>query len=168
MKANSAHAVFKALMDAHVRFLLVGGLAVNVYGYLRMTLDIDLVVQLIPENIYAAFDALATEGYRPMVPVTAEQFAHTPTREIWIQEKGMRVLRFYSGKHRQTPVDLFVTEPFPFEEEYTVATIREISDAGPIRTVSLKTLKRMKQDAGRPQDLLDLESLRLYEKGQNG
>lgn len=161
MKADSAREVFRALTDARVRFLLVGGLAVNVYGLMRMTLDIDLVVQLIPENVQRAFDALAAVGYRPMIPVTAEQFGDEQTRQTWIREKGMRVLRFHSDRHWQTPVDLFVSEPFPFEEEYKAATIREISGVGDIRVVSLETLKRMKQDAGRPQDLADLDSLKL-------
>jgi hypothetical protein len=136
-------------------------LAVNVYGLLRMTLDIDLVVQLLPENIRRAFEALASLEYRPMVPVTAEQFSDSSTREMWIREKGMRVLRFHSDRHWQTPVDLFVTEPFSFDEEFEAATLRELSGVGEVRVVSLKTLKRMKEEAGRPQDLADLDNLRL-------
>lgn len=168
MTANSARAVFKALTDAGVRFIVVGGLAVNVYGYLRLTLDIDLVAQLTAENIRWAFDALASLGYRPLVPVTAEQFGDAPTREGWIREKGMRVLRFHSDLHPLTPVDLFVTEPFPFEEAYRDATVRDLSDVGGIRVVALETLKRMKQEAGRPQDLADVDNLRFRKEEANG
>lgn len=168
MKADSARVVFKALTDAQVRFLVVGGLAVNVYGLLRMTLDIDLVVQLVPQNIQRAFQALASAGYRPMVSVTAEQFADAETRETWFREKGMRVLRFHSDEHWQTPVDLFVVEPFSFEDEYKAATIRELSGVGAIRVVALETLKRMKEEAGRPQDLADLDSLRFRREEQGG
>lgn len=168
MTASSARAVFKALTDAGVRFLVVGGLAVNAYGYLRLTLDIDLVVQLTAENIRRAFDALASLGYRPMVPVTAEQFGDAPTREGWIRDKGMRVLRFHSDLHPLTPVNLFVTEPFPFEKAYRNATVRELTDAGGIRVVALHTLKQMKQEAGRPQDLADLDNLELRKEGAHG
>ncbi len=168
MKVDSARTVFKALTDARVRFLLAGGLAVNVYGLLRFTLDIDLVVQLVPENVQRAFDALASVGYRPMVPVTADQFGDERMREGWIREKGMRVLRFHSDEHWQTPVDLFVTEPFSFEEEYHAATIREISGVGVVRVVTLETLRRMKEEAGRPQDLADLDNLKLRREEEDG
>ena len=53
-----------------------------------------------------------------MVPITAEQFADAALRESWIRDKGMQVLQFWSDQHIETPVYSFVTEPFPFEEEY--------------------------------------------------
>lgn len=148
-------------MKADVCFLIAGGLAVNVYGLLRMTLDIDLVVQLSADNIARTFDALASTGYHPMIPVTAADFGDVATREKWIREKGMRVLRFHSDQHWQTPVDIFVWEPFPFDVEYRQATIRELAGIGNLRVVSLQTLIRMKKEAGRSQDLADLDNLRL-------
>ena len=55
---------FKSLMNAlnqeQVRRLLVGGMAVVAHGYGRMTFDIDLVIQLSPDNILRAFKALAS------------------------------------------------------------------------------------------------------------
>ena len=41
----------------------------------------------------------------------------------------MTVLNFYSDRHRETPVGVFVTEPFGFSEEYRLAMIEEV--AGP-------------------------------------
>ena len=43
-----------------VRYLVAGGLAVNVHGYLRFTKDVDLVVQLESDNIRRALAALGT------------------------------------------------------------------------------------------------------------
>jgi hypothetical protein len=161
MKLKSAQSVFKALIDAEVRFIVVGGLAVNVHGLMRMTLDIDLVVQLVPENIRRTFDALKSAGYRPTVPITAGDFGNAKKRKSWIKEKGMRVLRFYNDKHRETPVDLLVSEPFSFVGEYKRAVIRTLEGVGDIRIVSLPTLLRMKKIAGRAQDIADLDNLRL-------
>jgi len=67
MRLNSFAAVARALDDAGVRYLIAGGLAVNAHGYLRYTNDVDLVVQLVPENIVRAFAALASIGYSPLV-----------------------------------------------------------------------------------------------------
>ena len=58
-----------ALEEQGVRYLVTGGLAVNAHGYLRFTKDVDLVIHLVPESIVAAFRALASLGYRPMVPI---------------------------------------------------------------------------------------------------
>ena len=64
----------------------------NAHGYLRFTKDVDLVVQLIPDNIERTFAALPALGYRPAVPDRGRQFADAGQRESWIREKGMQVL----------------------------------------------------------------------------
>ena len=161
MRAASGRAVFRALVEADVRFLVVGGLAVNVHGFMRMTLDIDIVVKLEPGNIARTFAALGSVGYRPTVPVSAAEFGDVATREGWVREKNMRVLRFHSDEHWETPVDVFASEPFSFDEEYDRAVIRELAGIGGVRVVSLTTLMRMKEAAARPQDLADLDNLRL-------
>src|SRR5216117_842124 len=126
MKLASFEALVAALEAAGVRYLVAGGLAVNAYGYLRFTKDVDLVVQLVPETIESAFRALATLGYRPMAPITATQFANPALRAGWIRDKGMQVLQFWSDQHRETPVDVFVTEPFPFDDEYRIALVKPL------------------------------------------
>ena len=49
------------------------------------------------------------------MPVTAEGFSDKAQRELWIEEKGMQVLNFFSDQHKATSVDVFVTEPFDFD-----------------------------------------------------
>jgi flagellar assembly factor FliW len=92
------------------------------------------------------------------------QFANQALRESWIRDKGMQVLQFWSDSHKETSVDVFVNEPFAFEEEYAHALVKPLHDALPVRFVSLATLIRMKQDAGRPQDLADIEQLRMGQR----
>lgn len=161
MKADSFRAVAAALQEADVRFLVAGGLAVNIYGYLRYTKDVDLVVELDPENVRAVFRALKTLGYRPTVPITAEHLGDRALREKLIAEKGMKVLQFFSDRHRETPIDVFVTHEFEFNDEYERATVRDFPGLGSVRFVSLTTLIAMKEAAGRQEDLIDLEHLRM-------
>ena len=52
-------ASFEALEAGGVRYLVAGGLAVGAHGYLRFTKDVDIVIQLIPDNIERTFTALA-------------------------------------------------------------------------------------------------------------
>jgi hypothetical protein len=161
MTLASARAVFEALDRAGVRFLVVGGLAVNAHGYPRFTKDIDVVIELVPDNIRAAFDALARAGYRPIVPVRADQFADADLRQAMIRDKGMQVLQFHSDRHRETPVDVFVTEPFPFDDEYERrALVKRLGDGPAVRFASARTLIAMKEKVGRPEDRLDVHHLR--------
>ncbi len=165
MKQGTLRSIMEALHREGVRCLVVGGLAVNAHGLLRATVDVDLVVQLAPENIRRTFAALASLGYEPLVPVTAEGFADARTRSLWIREKRMRVLQFRSEAHRTVTVDVFVEEPFAFEEEYARALRKSLSGGIEVRFVCLKALLRMKEQAGRPRDLADIAELKRRLKG---
>ena len=75
MKVASFEAIVRALNDAEVPFVVVGGLAVIAHGYGRSTFDVDFVIRLQEERINRAFAALHSIDYHPAVPVTAEEFA---------------------------------------------------------------------------------------------
>jgi hypothetical protein len=169
MKLASFEALVTALDSAGVRYLVAGGLAVNAHGYLRFTKDVDLVVQLMPDNIERTFAALASLGYRPIVPIVAAQFADAGQRETWIRDKGMQVLNFYSDLHRFAPVDVFVTEPFDFDREHRQALQGEVAPGLVVHFVSIPTLITMKELAGRPSDLDDIQHLmQILEEGERG
>jgi uncharacterized nucleotidyltransferase DUF6036 len=159
MKLGSFDSLVRALDEAGVRYIVVGGLAVNAHGYLRFTRDVDLVLQLVPENILSAFGALEEIGYRPLVPVTGADFADPAKREAWIRDKAMTVLNFWCDLHRETPVDVFVAEPFDFEQEYARALVKPLGSVA-VRFASIPSLIRMKEIAGRTQDRIDIEYLR--------
>ncbi len=167
MKLATFEAVCIALNAANVHFLVAGGLAVNAHGYLRLTYDVDLVVRLDAENVLAAFEALATLGYRPSVPVTGVQFADADQRRDWIKNKHMQVLNFHSSQHQQMPVDIFVTEPFDFTLEYQSAISGELAPGLLVRFVSMPTLIKMKELANRPKDLDDIAHLRAIAEEKN-
>ncbi len=167
MKLASFEAIVRALQQAEVRYLVAGGLAVNAHGYLRFTKDVDLVINLVPDNVERALSALQEIGYRPTIPVTARQFADPDQREQWIREKGMQVFQLWSDAHRDTPIDLFVEEPFPFDEEWDQALIKPLYGAIEVRFVSIPTLIRMKQAADRQQDRIDIEHLRMRLEGDD-
>lgn len=164
MKLSAFESVAKALNAAQVRYLVAGGLAVNAHGYIRHTVDIDLVIALNAENIRHGFDALATLGYRPLVPIDATSFSDANQRQRWRDEKGMKVLNFHSDAHPGIGVDVFVYEPFDFDHEYEQALQGELLPGVVTRFVSIPVLIAMKHVAGRPRDLDDIEHLRLLQK----
>lgn len=152
------HQIAATLNRAEIPFVVVGGIAVNEHGYGRNTFDVDLVIRLAPKFIVRTFTALAELGYRPSVPITAEQFADADLRRELLE---MKVLNFWSDQHRETPLDIFVSEPFNFAEEYERSALREVAPGLSVRIVSLQTLFAMKRAANRPKDLADIDELSL-------
>jgi hypothetical protein len=71
------------------------------------------------------------------------------------------VLQFWSDAHPEIPIDMFVTEPFPFDDEYDRALVKPLHGSFDVRFVSMSTLIRMKEAAGRTQDLIDIQNLKL-------
>lgn len=164
MKLSSFEAIARALQEAGVRYVVAGGLAVNAHGYLRFTKDVDIAVQFVPENVHAFFKAVRSLGYSPSVPVTANQFADAAQRQKWIAEKNMTVLQFWSDAHRETSIDVFVTEPFDFDAEYNGGLVKPLYQGLDVHFVSLQTLIKMKKEVGRPEDLIDLQHLQMIEQ----
>lgn len=167
---ESIKAVTRALNDAGVQYLVVGGVAVGLHGYPRTTQDLDLVVRLDRENAAQALDALSALGYRPMVPVRLLDFADPTVRARWIQEKGMVVLSLVSERYDRLTVDVFTSAPFDFEEEFHRREGSEVEPGLVIPLVSVEGLIRMKEAVARPKDLDDVEHLRLIleERRQGG
>ncbi len=161
MRLASFEAIATALQGAGVRYLVAGGLAVNAHGYLRFTKDVDLVIQLQPDNLRHALTALGSLGYKPALPVTLEQFADAGIRESWVRDRNMQVFQLWSDVHVETPIDIFVSEPFAFDDEYVKAVVKPLRDDLPVRFVTIPTLIRMKQVANREQDRIDIEHLRM-------
>jgi predicted nucleotidyltransferase len=78
--------LLERLRDADVDFVLVGGLAVNAWGYLRATRDIDLVPDPSSENL-ARLDALLVKQGLPQIP----SFSALDARAAEVDIDGLRV-----------------------------------------------------------------------------
>jgi predicted nucleotidyltransferase len=159
MELHSVETVVKALNDAGVRYIIVGGVAVNAHGFVRMTRDLDLVLQLERDNIIRGLNTLMEAGYQLAIPASTEEFADPETRERWRTGKNMIVLKLWSDIHRRTPIDIFIYEPFEFTEESLRLVHMELSPEVSAPVVSLETLLDMKRFADRPQDHIDIAEL---------
>lgn len=161
MKLSSLGEIVSTLNRHDARFLIAGGLAVAAHGYGRVTFDLDLVLQLEHENVRRAVSALESLGYRPVAPVSAHELADPAKRDTWIREENMVVFSLRSEQHRETPVDIFITEPFDFDVEYNRALVGNILPEVQARFVGLETLISMKEGTGRDKDREDVRQLRM-------
>jgi hypothetical protein len=160
MEVRSIEAIVRTLNEAKVRYFIVGGIAVNAHGFVRLTRDLDIVLALDPENAALGLRTLLDVGYNLSVPgAKPEDFADAGIREEWRQAKQMIVLKLWSDEHRRTPIAIFVYEPFDFASEGAKAGLKEVCPGVMAPVVSLETLLEMKRSAGRPQDLTDIQEL---------
>jgi len=158
--------LFKALNEANVQYVVVGGIATILHGYVRATSDIDLVVDLHVDEATKVIAVLTDAGYQPKVPVQAIEFADASKRQQWIDEKGMQVFSMYQPENPLLTIDLFVKQPISYEELNTRAVTMEL-DGIKVRVCSIDDLIKMKKLAGRDKDLADIEHLtriKEYEK----
>lgn len=150
--------LFHALHDADIRYVAVGGVAVVLHGHVRATADVDLVLDFSAPELARAMGLLQRLGYRPLLPVEASGFADPEQRRLWVEQKGMLVFSLTHPDPAWPGVDVFVHEPFPFEEMWEAS---RLMNAGGVlvRVCSLPQLLAMKRAAGRAQDQADIEAL---------
>lgn len=159
MQLSSVESIVKALNEAGVDYIIVGGVAVNAHGFVRMTRDLDLVLRLDRANIILGLNTLFKTGYQMAIPVSVEDFTTREIREQWRTEKNMIVLKLWSDIHRRTPIGIFLYEPFEFATEIQHLIRMDLSSDVSAPIVSLDTLLRMKREADRPQDHIDIQEL---------
>jgi hypothetical protein len=159
MERSSLESLFNALESAGSRYLVAGGLAVLAHGFVRVTLDVDLVLDLEPPHPRPALEAFRGLGLRPLVPVSLEEFADPGKRREWIHDKHARVLQLWSESHPTLRVDLFLELPFDFDSAYRRRFRAEIAPGVEVSFVALDDLLAMKRAAARPQDLADIDRL---------
>ena len=150
--------VLAALDGADVRFVVVGGVAVVLHGHPRMTVDLDLVIDLAAEPATRAIGALVELGMEPRLPVDPQAFADPVVRRVWAEERKLTVFTMLDPSDPLLEVDLFAETPIPFEELWEQAVTVQLQDQA-VRVASIEHLITMKKAAGRPQDLADIAAL---------
>ena len=163
MKIKSLEDIFRALQEANARYLVVGGLAVIAHGYVRLTKDLDLVLDLSADALPRALTALQSLGYRPMIPVPLLDFADAELRHDWTENRNMKVFNLVSDRYYDVVIDIFPKEPFSFEAEFARSVWKDVAPGIQARVVAVPALITLKVEANRPRDLDDIDKLRkLY------
>ena len=149
--------IFEALDRESVEFLIIGGVAVGFHGFVRATKDIDIVPSPDPENLERLARVLATldaqiEG--------AEEFKGEELPDPLDPEAlglgGNWVLRTRLGRF---DVMQWIGDD-PLWEKLSPTAIEAEIGGLPVKFVSYEGLVALKEQAGRPQDLIDLQRLR--------
>jgi hypothetical protein len=147
-------ALLRLLTEHEVAFVLVGGHAVAAHGYERATRDIDLVYATTAENGTRLAAALAAAGASVALADTPE-----PPGGItgeWLAEGGH--FRFAT---QLAPLDaLSALGGRGYDDLASRALIADLGEGLGVQVCSYEDLVSFKEQAGRPQDRVDLEHLR--------
>ena len=147
--------ILTAFYEQKVKYLVVGGLAVNLHGVPRLTSDLDILIALNKKNVVKMNRILSDLGYVPRVPVNPNDLGDMTIREKWIHEKNMKAFSFYHKKENSRVIDIVILSPVDYE---TASKHEMIKKAGPIdlHVISLNDLILMKEASGRKQDISDI------------
>ncbi|MDP1995945.1 MAG: hypothetical protein Q8J90_01990 [Gallionella sp.] len=150
--------LLKMLDEAGVDFVLVGGLAVALHGYQRVTMDVDVVVAMDGENLQRFMAAAKAAGLRPTIPVPLESLAQPDLIEQWHRENGMLAFSLRGAETMATVLDVLVRPVVPFADLRRDASVVKVG-AVDIPVASIAHLIAMKTGTGRSKDAIDIEEL---------
>jgi hypothetical protein len=150
--------LLKALEDENIRYVVVGGVAVILHGFVRASMDLDIVISLDSTNTQQFLDLVSRLGYRSKAPVPLNDFADPVKRKEWAETKGMIVFSLHHAKRYEELVDVFISDMVPFEELFDRRVKIALGECS-VNIASRQDLKTMKRIAGRPQDLEDIKAL---------
>jgi predicted nucleotidyltransferase len=144
--------LFRALAEHGVEYLVIGGVAAQVHGRRRTTKDLDVTPAPDPENFkrlaaaLVALDAHPVELGPSAPPPTAEQLRVAPVVPPLTTRHG----------------ELHILNEVPGAHAYAGMRSRALTtdlDGITLHIVGVDDLIRMKQTAGRPSDIEDIEAL---------
>jgi len=140
------------LVSGEVSFVLVGGLAVNAWGYVRGTQDVDIVPDPSPANLERL--AAVLDALKARVEISGELLSGDSVRTFL--RAGDRTL----ATTELGAVDVLqgIAQVPPFAELDHHARSVELGETT-VRVCSLEHLIAMKQASSRPRDIDDLEAL---------
>ena len=156
--------LFRELAKRRVRYLVVGGVAVNLHGYARLTMDIDLMLDLSEANVEQAVLAFEHLGYTPRAPVKAAELVSGEKRREWISQKRAVVFTFINLGAPFKMIDVFIDNPLDFDLAFGRRTQLDIGGVT-VDMASVEDLINMKTISGRPRDMEDVEHLRKISPG---
>lgn len=152
-------AIFKRFNDAGIRYLVVGGLAVNLYGVPRMTYDVDVLLDLEDDNINRFVGLMKEWGFKPKVPVEITEFARKEKREDWIKNKHMKAFNLVNPEWAIKEIDVIIDSPVDYAMGVQHSRTM-ILQGVPISIVSIDDLIKMKEITERQQDAADIRYLK--------
>ena len=165
-RMKSVPDILRALTDAKVQFILVGGFAVQLHGFVRTTIDLDLVLAMDDDNL-SRFIAVAKQfGLSPIIPESIDSLRSASQIDRWHREKGMLAFALREPRVGGSVINVLVRPEIPFQQLQTDAVTVQLFERD-VKIASIENLLVMKRIANRPKDRIDIEALEKLQRGED-
>jgi predicted nucleotidyltransferase len=158
--SNHIDQILLALTDAQVEFVVGGGVAAVLHGVERVTLDVDLALDMEPANVEKFLRVMQELRLQPRVPVPVRDLMSSEAVQRMITEKGALVFSFVDFDRPLRHVDIFLRSDLSFEELSGSAHVVSIKGRG-IKIIGIEKLLEIKRTILplRDKDLIDIKQL---------
>ena len=158
--SNHINEILFALTDAEVEFVVGGGVAAVLHGVERVTLDIDLALDMDPANVEKFLRVMQDLRLQPRAPVPARDLMSHEAVQRMVAEKGALVFSFVDFDRPLRHVDIFLQDNLSFVElsrdaRKVVIENRAIKIMGIARLLETKRAITPLRD----KDLIDIKQL---------
>ncbi|MCD6579401.1 hypothetical protein J7L48_07975 [bacterium] len=150
--------IFEILNLKNVKYLIVGGLAVNLYGVPRLTYDLDMIVENNPKNYERLIEALNQLKFSPKLPMKLEELTDKAKREEWIKDKNLIAFCVLNNDKPYEELDIILSHNIDFKVQYEKKVDFDIEEVI-FPVISIDGLIKMKSYSKRKQDLQDIKML---------
>jgi hypothetical protein len=152
--------LFRALHEERVEYLVVGGLAINLHGVERATMDVDLVLAMNESNLRCFLSAATRLKLKPILPVPLQSLCDAKQLDAWVREKRLIAYSLHSATPNLPTVDIIVRPAVPFERMYRNRIDKDVGGV-PLSLASIDDLIALKTGTGRKQDASDIKALEI-------
>lgn len=140
------------LAEANLKFIVVGGAAVAFHGYVRLTEDLDLLVESSPENLAHLLDVLSHYGKGHARELSIHDFQ--------IREGAVRIIE----ETEAMQIDLFtLMGGLQYDDVVDSSDILELGDLS-ISVASKASLIHWKSNSPRNKDRIDIQALQCLDE----
>ena len=155
--------LFAALNRHEVGYVLIGGLAVALHGVERNTMDVDVCVVVSPDNLARLAAAARELKLQPMLPVPLSALEDIETLKRWHTERHLQAFALRSDQLAGVTLDILLFPPVSPPDMVQRAERLDIAGVQ-VPLACIDDLIALKQSAGRPIDLTDIEHLKRLQK----
>jgi len=158
--SNHINEILFALTDAEVEFIVGGGVAAVLHGVERVTLDIDLALDMEPANVEKFLQVMRKLRLQPRVPIPARDLMSREAVRRMIAEERAMVFSFVDFARPLRHVDIFLQDNLSFEELSTGAR-KIVIEHRAIKIMGIGKLLETKRAITplRDKDLIDIKQL---------
>jgi predicted nucleotidyltransferase len=141
--------LLESLARADVKFIIVGGVAVALNGFVRTTEDVDILIERSPENIARLLEALSSFGEGHARELASADFSDV--------EGAVRIIEDF-------PLDVFTVIRGQRYSDLIHSTEQTRINQATVRYLNAKALIALKEKSPREKDQIDVSALRRGQK----